>query len=367
MTLQTVNYNENIRIFSKLPYKKGEYQSRSWGHPLHFLLSYPSKLKPAIAHYFVKLFSEPGDVILDPFSGSGTIPFEACIQGRIGIGSDINPLAYFATKAKVSGVTLDQLEKQIDTLDEFIKNNIGKFSKVEKEIVEYYHKKTLKEILTAREFFLKNSKKDYSFLIACTAHILHGNRPYALSRRSHNIMPWPPKGETIYKNLIEHLKKKVMRMKKIGLTSTFVKGRSLQDDVAKLSVNSNSVDSIMTSPPFIYNRDFLRMNRIRLWFCGWDYATQTKYREKFIENVRNLDSYNKVFDEFYRVLKPESLCIMHLGIVKDVDMANSLLPVAKKSGFKKVAITNEDSSKLESHGIRDRGATHTHQFLFLRK
>jgi len=77
--------------------------------------------------------------------------------------------------------------------------------------------------------------------------------------------------------------------------------------------------------------------------------------------------YSEIFDEYYRVLKSKSLCIIHLGVVKDLNMAELLSPIATKSNLKVLGIVNEDSSKLESHGIRDRGATHTHQFLFLKK
>jgi len=364
--LQQSDYNENIRIFSTLPYKRNEYKSRAWGHPLHFLISYPSKLKPALGYYMIKLFSNPGEKILDPFSGSGTIPFEACCQGRIGIGSDINPLAFHATRAKVGGFSLEKLEGQILTLEKFIKNNIGKYTEVEKEIIEYYEKNTLNEILPAREFFRKNRDEDYSFLISSIAHILHGNRPYALSRRSHNIMPWNPQGEFVYKNLIKHLREKVNRMKKIDLPENFLKGESIQGDVSDLKIKNNNIDAIMTSPPFFNNRDFLRMNRIRLWFCGWNYEKQKEVKNQFIENAKDFGIYSNIFKEFHRVLKPNGLCILHLGIVKNVNMAEIASDYAEKNGFETLEIINEDSSKLESHGIRDRGATHTHQILFLK-
>lgn len=361
------NFQKNQKEFSKLPYKDGPYASRAWGHPLHSLLSYPSKLKPSIGHVLVKLFSKPGDIILDPFSGSGTVPFEACFQGRIGIGSDINPLAFHTTRAKVSGTPLKKIEKQVEELESFIEKHKSKSFKVEKEIISFYHKKTLDEILASREFFLQNKKKDFSFLIASLAHILHGNRPYALSRRSHNIMPWSPAGPTIYKNVIEHLLAKIYRMKKIELPHEFVKGKSYQENTTNLPFESKSIDHIMTSPPFIHNRDFLRMNRIRLWFCGWDYEYQNKMKIKFLENMIDIDLYNEVLREYYRILKRGSNCIIHLGIVKNIDMAKELKIRGIKIGFKFKGIVNEDSTKLESHGIRDRGATHTHQFLFLRK
>lgn len=79
---------------SDLPYKKPPYGNRNWGHPWHSLCSYHGKLKPAIAHWLVSDFTKEGDVVLDPLCGVGTIPFEACLQGRIGIGNDLSELAY---------------------------------------------------------------------------------------------------------------------------------------------------------------------------------------------------------------------------------------------------------------------------------
>lgn len=39
-------------------------------------------------------FSNPGDVVLDPFSGIGTVPFRAIKLGRYGYGIELNP-SYF--------------------------------------------------------------------------------------------------------------------------------------------------------------------------------------------------------------------------------------------------------------------------------
>ena len=58
---------------------------------------------------------------------------------------------------------------------------------------------------------------------------------------------------------------------------------------------------------------------------------------------------------------------MHLGVVKKTDMAKGIAPYAEAMGFENVAVIYEDTSKLESHGVVDRGATHKHQFLILKK
>ena len=94
--------SELIDVFAKFRYKDKPYSKRNWGNSLHSLCSYQGKLKPAIAHFLVKTMTQKGERILDPFSGAGTIPLEACLQGRFGDGIDINPLAHATTLAKVT-------------------------------------------------------------------------------------------------------------------------------------------------------------------------------------------------------------------------------------------------------------------------
>jgi len=365
----SVDIKEALAALQTLPYKFRPYSSRYWGHPFHFLVSYPSKLKPSIAHFLVHLFSERGEVVLDPFSGVGTIPFEACSQGRFGIGCDVNPLAFYSTRAKVQPPTTTLVHDQLQLLESYVREHrqTVDFGEAEEEIMSYYHTDTLREILAARNFFLKYSVENHSFLAACMLHILHGNRPYALSRRSHNIMPWPPKGEFIYKPVVQLLGEKVHRALKVSLPVDFVKGQAFCAEVHGLPVDDSSIDCIVTSPPFHGNRDFLRMNRIRLWFCGWSYEKQAAMKATFIENQKDISVYSGIFIEFHRVLKPSRFCILHLGVVGKLDMATSLTPYAEAAGFKHLATIYEDTSRLESHGIRDRGATHHHQFLLLQR
>jgi hypothetical protein len=64
-------------------------------------------------------------------------------------------------------------------------------------IPEYFHPGTLREVIAARRFFLSrwDSGAEWAILFACTLHLLHGNRPYALSRRSHPVTPFKPTGD----------------------------------------------------------------------------------------------------------------------------------------------------------------------------
>lgn len=66
----------------------------------HTFYKYPAFVRAAIA-----AFSQPGDVVLDPFMGSGTTLVEALIAGRHAIGSDINTLAHFLAQVKTTLLT----------------------------------------------------------------------------------------------------------------------------------------------------------------------------------------------------------------------------------------------------------------------
>ena len=55
----------------------------------------------------------PGDVVLDPFSGRGTTPLQACAEGRIGAGNDLNPFAHILTAAKVDPPTKADIKTRL--------------------------------------------------------------------------------------------------------------------------------------------------------------------------------------------------------------------------------------------------------------
>src|SRR3954449_4487736 len=76
-------------------------QARLWGPSLHPMCSYLASFPAALAHAFIGRYSRRGDVVLDPFSGRGTTPLQACAEGRIGVGNDLNPFAHLLTASKV--------------------------------------------------------------------------------------------------------------------------------------------------------------------------------------------------------------------------------------------------------------------------
>lgn len=95
---------DNDNLFSNFPLQTGNW-FKSCTHSectLHQLSPYIGKLKSSIARDLISAFSKPGDLVVDPFSGSGTVPLEAALLGRRVLAADISPYAKILTKAKLS-------------------------------------------------------------------------------------------------------------------------------------------------------------------------------------------------------------------------------------------------------------------------
>src|SRR6476646_3133190 len=68
---------------------------------LQQLSPYVGKMKSGMARVLVQLYSRPGDIVLDPFSGSGVVPLEAALGGRCAWANDLSPYAYVLTRGKL--------------------------------------------------------------------------------------------------------------------------------------------------------------------------------------------------------------------------------------------------------------------------
>ena len=369
-------YLETAKSFMKQQeYKK---KGRNWGNSWHSLCSYRGKLKPAIAGELVQKFSDPGDIILDPMGGVGTIPLEANLQGRIGISNDLSKFAWIISSAKLNPPVFKDVENEIKRLEQYITANKEKYRNNEevhnfglnKVISEYYHPDTLVEILAAREYF---SKQNYSsaelLILSAILHILHGNRPYALSRNSHPLTPYAPTGDFIYKNLIDHTWDKINRSYAAKDFYHWNNGDSYNVDAIELPQHiKTKADIIITSPPFASSFKFYTQNWLRLWFAGW---TPTDFKDAgklYFDDMQNkdLNIYFAFFESCYNLLVPKGKLILHLGKSKKVDMAKELINRSSQ-WFELIYTENEDVSLIENHGVSDKGATTDHQFVFLRR
>lgn len=377
------DFLKDAEIFiEEMPYRKAPYAGRNWGHPWHSLCSYHGKLKPAIAHLMVEKFTKPGETVLDPLCGVGTIPLEACLQGRIGIGNDLSELAYIVTKAKLEKPELNDAISVVESLKEYIQEHIN-LPLIDEDIQKYatfgfngkvssyFHPDTYREILCARRFFaakINSLTSAEAMVYSCFLHVLHGNRPYALSRNSHPLTPYSPKGEFVYKNVADHILNKLVLSYGKGDFREFKCGRAIFGDYSKLIEAKLSVDAIICSPPFADSIRFYMQNWMRLWLCGWEANDYKRAELLFLDQKqkKDFDVYYSFFEMCAAVLKPSGKVILHLGKTDSVDMADELSQRAM-NWFKEIFRGCEDVKSIEKHGIKDKGATVEHQFLFLQK
>lgn len=77
----------------------------------HLIHSYPAKLLPHIAHFFVHagVLSGVGGCVLDPFCGSGTVALEASMSRRQALVADANPMARLLTRVKTTPYSPEKL------------------------------------------------------------------------------------------------------------------------------------------------------------------------------------------------------------------------------------------------------------------
>lgn len=89
----------------------------------HYLFRYPAKFHPPVVAALFERFTEPGDVVLDPFVGSGTSLIEGTLMGRECVGLDVDPVAVAVARGKTRRYDVElfgqMTERLLDALEPF--------------------------------------------------------------------------------------------------------------------------------------------------------------------------------------------------------------------------------------------------------
>lgn len=94
---------------------------------MYLMHKYWARKPHNIVSKYIEKYSQPGEVVLDPFCGSGVTVAESLLLGRKCIGIDINPFSLFLTKTQISIVDLGHFEKAFKTLKKRIKGLLEPF------------------------------------------------------------------------------------------------------------------------------------------------------------------------------------------------------------------------------------------------
>lgn len=265
----------------------------------HQISPYIGKLKSRIASDLIEKYTKPGDLIIDPFSGSGTIPLEAAISGREAFCSDVSIYAKILTVAKTSPPS--SLEEALSlarkTLLEAKKLPPPDLRSIPSWVRAFFHPETLRESLN---FATVCGKPGREFLMGCFLGILHHQRPGFLSFPSSHLVPYLrsknfPKEQHPslyeYRALEPRLLAKIQRVFKRPLkimSHTTVRLGNIEHVTFP-----DAFDAIITSPPYMNALDYGRDNRLRLWFISPHIPSSfdtkfTKHRKSYEAAIKKL-------------------------------------------------------------------------------
>lgn len=255
-------------------------------HSFHW---YPATFIAAIPGTLIPFFAKEGDVVLDPFCGSGTTGVEAIRLGRKFVGIDTNPVALLMTNAKLSFPDATQLKKVVD---EVIRRAEGLFGMADvpehprtEELLHWYHPETMNTLNRLLASILE--VKSDLFRDALLS-VFSGVLKNCSSQGKHwgwvcdNVRP--KAHEIVFKDAISVFAGAANDYLKFSKTSfeavkvhnpeikrSEVRGRysllhgSCVDQLA--SVSPDSIDFVMTSPPYYGVADYVKSQRLTyLWF-----------------------------------------------------------------------------------------------------
>jgi hypothetical protein len=159
---------------------------RRWGHPLHSICSYFAMFPPQLASVFIRWLTQPGDVVYDPFAGRGTVPLEALLHGRVGLGSDANPLAHALSRSKVRIPSAKAVDRRLGELERAFRDATVATDAVPEDIRMLYAPGTLAQLVFLRDE-LRPSRDADAFVVAMVLGMLHANHGAAGATRGFSI------------------------------------------------------------------------------------------------------------------------------------------------------------------------------------
>ena len=298
-----------------------------------------------LAHYFVQAFTEPGQTVLDPFSGRGTTALQARIDGRRSIANDLSPLAYVLTRAKSEAPTWDAIISTIQRLESDSTRRTYDSSAVSPDIRLLFHPRTLGQLLYLRDVLLQRPIADWSaeeaMVAGAIAGILHGNQradgtSAYLSVSMPNTFSMSPGYVKKYiedhnleapdQDVFECLRAKMGRMYSDSIDG--IVGRTYNRDAIQLLnskvIKPGSVDLVLTSPPYLNVVNYGTANWIRLWWLGLDGVSRQsgegrKALDSLLDHNHTYERYREFIQQLLggirRVLKPTGVAAIVIGDV----------------------------------------------------
>ena len=336
----------------------------------HSIHRYSGKFIPQIAQQAINLITKPGDLVLDPYCGSGTTLLECSLSGRRSIGVDLNPLAVLISRVKVTPIEARKLHTFVKEIEDYarpfvrgVSSNLDLFEGSERshrdsaEIVNHdfrwqdpWYKKWFTDDIRSELIFLH--QKISNFPCASCRNV--GLTAFSdILRRSSNANSSYP-NVMFDKNRVSPplpTPRFVERLREIsqavGQLDSALNCRPrptiLRANANHLPIRDNSIDAIITHPPYIGSIPYAEYGLLSLVWLGYDPKsldrTLTGGRRQSKDVVQRFrDDFHRMFAESWRVLKPGKMLFVLVGNPtvrsKRIDLSDMAKKLAFSVGFK---------------------------------
>ncbi len=314
-------------------------------------VSYRACFKPQLPRFFINLFTQPGDIVYDPFNGRGTTIIEAALLGRNVIANDVNPLSLIISAPRLAIPTLKEVEERLTKIPP------DKKSKADIDLSMFFEKQTMVEIISLKNYLSKHLKTGKEDDVDRWIRMVATNRLTGHSKGFFSVYTLPPiqamsaeRQKKINKARSQKpeyrdtqkliLKKSRILMRDVDdslikslrkTNSTFING----DAAATKQIKKNSVSLTVTSPPFLDIVQYADDNWLRCWFNDIDIkevATRITMSKTVDEWATKMQ---QVFNELYRITKVGGIVAFEVGEVRNakIKLEEVVIPLGLQSGF----------------------------------
>ncbi|MCX8473751.1 MAG: DNA methyltransferase [Sediminibacterium sp.] len=371
-------FDYNKPLLKEIPVKK-QASKRHFG--VH---GYFTKQSWNVVAEYIKQYSQPGDLVLDPFSGSGITAIEALMNRRKAINIDINPFAVFLVQSLVAPVNFQELQQSFEEVKkEYLKKEPKTKQEIKLALKKYKGPKKLSlpkgsDVDTVEKLFSdtqltqlallksiilkqKNHNIKQSLMLMFSGVITRVNLTYHISKSvkantgfggnaaafqyyRYRIAKEPTKVNVLecFEMRFNKVKDAKKEMEYFINDQTISNLKIVKGTATNLSfIENESVDYIYTDPP--YGKKIPYLDLSAMWNAWLDLdVSEQDYKDEAIEGGecnKSKDEYNDLMaqsiKEMYRVLKFDrwlSFVFAH----KDPEFWHLIVDTAESCGFEYV-------------------------------
>lgn len=264
----------------------------------HLIHSYPAKLLSNIPYYFLQTdyFCPQDGIVLDPFCGTGTVMLESNISGRSALGADANPLAVLIAQVKTTYIPSDLLYTTLASIMASARRSKTEVTTSIENIERWFSPSTIKQLTRLEEAIgkIKDKEQKRFFMLSFSniikkvsfadpsvsvpvklnpnrfANNLSRKKAIEFKLKTLECIDVFEKFETICKLNIKRIESLASIMDN-GITTEII-----SNDARKLTkvyggrkkLDDESVDLILTSPPYAGAQKYIRSSWLNLYWLG---------------------------------------------------------------------------------------------------